>query len=68
MKNVSALNVEATWYNNQARNSLENEMDNRMGNFRGTEQGTICCAHLRDKEVGQVQFRHLLIPILEWKY
>jgi hypothetical protein len=36
MTNASALNVEATAYN-QATNSQENETDKRIGNFRGTE-------------------------------
>ena len=36
MTNASALNAEATSYN-QARNSQENEVDNRTGNFRRTE-------------------------------
>jgi hypothetical protein len=36
MTNASALNAEATPYN-QARNSQGNETDNRTGNFRGTE-------------------------------
>ena len=36
MANASALNPEATQYN-QTRNSQENKTDNRMGNFRGTE-------------------------------
>jgi len=66
MTNASTLNAEVTPYN-QAGNSQENEMDNRMGNFRGTEQGTTRCSHTRDKEVQQVQFRHLLILIVEWK-
>ena len=38
MTNASALNAEATPYN-QARNSQENVTDNRTGNFRGTEWG-----------------------------
>jgi len=36
MANASALNPEATWYN-QARNSQESETANRMGNFRETD-------------------------------
>jgi hypothetical protein len=66
MTNASALNAEATPYS-QARNSQENETDNRTGNFRGTEWGTVRCSHPGDKEVRQVQFRHLLKLILEWK-
>jgi hypothetical protein len=38
MTNASALNAEATPYN-QARNSQENVTDNRTRNFRGTEWG-----------------------------
>jgi hypothetical protein len=36
MANASAVNAEATPYN-QTRNLQENETDNRMGSFRGTE-------------------------------
>jgi len=66
MTNASTLNSEATTYN-QARNLQENEKNNRTGKLRSTKQGTIRCSHQRDKEVRQVQFRHLLILILEWK-
>jgi len=64
MTNVSVLNAEATPYN-QARNSQQNETDNRKGNFSGKEEGTISFSYPRDKEVRQVQFRHLLILTLE---